>query len=69
MAGRKRIHCYVFDLRLEPHTMVRISRELDAQKCEITILRRGNLNHPAQEIQDNTRICVSCNRSINAEIR
>ena len=47
--------------------MVRISEELNAQKCQIAILHRGNLNHPSQEIQDNTRICVSCNRSINAK--
>ena len=46
--------------------MVRISEELDAQKCQIAIVRRGNLNHPPQEMQDNIRICVSYNRSINA---
>ena len=39
------------------------------QKCQIAILRRGDLNHPPLEIQDKTRICLSCNRSINAETR
>ena len=69
MARRNRIHFYVCDLRLEPRVMVLISEELDAQKYLIAVLCRGNINNPPQEIQDNTRICVSCNRSINAEIR
>ena len=67
-SGRNKIHCYVCDLRLEPRVIVRISEELDAQKCQIAILRRGNLNHPPPEIQVKT-LCVSCNRSIKAEIR
>ena len=50
MAGRNRIHCYVCDLRLEPRVMVHISEELDAQKCQIAILHRGNLNHLNNEV-------------------
>ena len=61
MAGQNRIHCYVFDLRSEPRVMVRISEEVDTQKCQTAILRRGNLNHPSHEIQDDTRIYVRCN--------
>ena len=48
--------------------MVRVSRKLNAEKCKIAVLRRGNINHPPQVIQNNTRICASCNRSINAKI-
>ena len=69
MAGGNRIHFHVCDLRLEPRVIVRISEELDAQNWQIAILCRSNFNHPPQEIQDNTCICVSCNRRINAEIR
>ena len=68
MAGRNRIHSYVCDLQLEPRVMMRLSEELDSQKYQIAILLCGNLNQPPQEIQDSTRICVSCNRSNNAKI-
>lgn len=68
MAARNRISCYVCNIRLQPRAMVHISGDANGHKREIAIGRRNDLNHPAQEIDVNTRICFNCNRNINQEI-
>ncbi|EZA55665.1 hypothetical protein X777_04307 [Ooceraea biroi] len=68
MAGRNRIHCYICDIKLQSRVMTNISGDENEQKRQIAIRRRSDLNHPPQQIQDNSCICLNCNRSINTEI-
>lgn len=67
MVGRN-IHCYVCNIKLPSRAMTNISGDQHKQKRQIAIHRRSDLNHPPQEIQVNTCICLNCNQSINAEI-
>lgn len=69
MAARNRLNCYVCNARFQPRVMVLIYGEAHAQKREIAVTRRNDLNHPGLEIDANTRICFNCNQSINREIR
>lgn len=64
-----RINCYVCNIALIPRAMVRIAGDINEQKQQIAIHRRDNLNLPALEIQENTRLCFNCNRLINYEIQ
>lgn len=48
--------------------MTNISENKNEQKYQIAIRRRSDLNHLPQELQDHSRICLNCNRSINTEI-
>jgi len=48
--------------------MTNISGDENEQKRQIAIRRRSDFDHPPQEVQNNSRICLNCNRSINTEI-
>lgn len=48
--------------------MVSISGNENELKRQIAIRRREDVNLPPRDIEANCRICLNCNRTVNAEI-
>ncbi|KYN17052.1 hypothetical protein ALC57_10689 [Trachymyrmex cornetzi] len=69
MAFRIRFNCYVCNSVCEAQQSVRINREDNLVKVEIMTFRRDTRNLPDVNVDENTRICSNCNRSIIEEIR
>lgn len=49
--------------------MARIDGDEKAGKVKMAINRRNNLNLPLLEADDQSRLCINCNRLILKEIR
>lgn len=69
MAWRNRLHCYICDNAFLPALMNRIDRDGNDAVREIAISRRDGFNRPALHINDRTRLCVNCYRSVLDEQR
>ncbi|CAG9773134.1 unnamed protein product [Ceutorhynchus assimilis] len=68
MAMRNILHCFICPAALPPRLMVRLVGDENADKCAIAQQRRLANIRPIIEINELTRICASCNRSIIREI-
>lgn len=62
------LHCYVCDRRFNGRQLVYINGNENIIKRQIAITRRDELNHPALALNDESRLCANCNRSILNEI-
>lgn len=69
MAYQNRYPCFICNQVLPLRQLSRINREADILVREIAITRRDERNLPAIEINDGTRLCINCSRSIRMEIR
>lgn len=69
MENRNYLRCYSCNGRFRTRTMARIDRDENAGEMEIAINRRNNLNLPPLEADDQSRLCINCNRLILEEIR
>lgn len=65
MAGR--VRCYVCNDLFFARSM-RLIRNFNDQKTEIAVRYRLELNNPAIEINDVSRICINCDNLINRDI-
>lgn len=65
---RRRVNCYICNIGLQPRAMVSISGNENELKRQIAIRRREDVNLPPRDIEANCRICLNCNRTVNAEI-
>lgn len=63
-----RLPCFICNERFRPGVLARIDGDGNAGKCEIAIRRRNELGMPPLAIDNRTRLCVNCNRSVLDEI-
>ncbi|XP_032687208.1 uncharacterized protein LOC116851665 [Odontomachus brunneus] len=68
MAYRCRIHCYVCENAIQIQQMARINGDDNAIKRQIAISRRDNLGKEYLHINNESRLCFNCNKSIVHEM-
>lgn len=68
MAFRDRLLCFVCNRLNRVALLARINRDEEAAKREIAIRRREEFNRPPLLINNRTRICLNCNRSVQEEL-
>lgn len=62
-------HCYICDRGFHGRQLVRINGDENMIKRQIAIMRRDALLHPPLELDEESRLCANCNRSILQEIQ
>lgn len=68
MAFRIRWLCFICNQPFRPALLVRIDGDENIAKSEIAIRRREEFELPPLHIDDSTRLCINCNRSVTDEI-
>lgn len=67
MADRN-LNCFVCDNRFPRRTMARIDGDQNNIRRDLAIERRDGFNRHPLDVNELTRLCINCNRSINEEI-
>lgn len=62
------MRCYVCNRQVNRQQLSFMNGDQNANKRQIAITRRDELNHPPLALDENSRICLNCNRSIIDEI-
>lgn len=60
--------CYVCNKNFNAPQLAFMNGDENENKRQLAISRRNEMNHPPLALQDNSRLCVNCNRSIITEI-
>lgn len=66
--GNRRIFCYTCNRSFNIRQLGRMDRDQNNIKRQIAIARRDELGHPPLNLDNNSRLCVNCNRLIINEI-
>lgn len=68
MAAIVRPRCYVCNRQFNICYLARMNGDENINKRQIAITRRDELGYPPLHLDDNSRLCINCNRSIVDEM-
>ena len=69
MAFRRRTYCFICNAEAAPNTMAFLNGDQNAQKREIAVRFRENLQRPAADFANDSRVCISCLTILSREVQ